>query len=117
MSLRGVVYFDFDRYDIRGEQLDAAKQIADAVQSQMATEGQVQVKVDGHTDAMGSSGYNMALGERRALAVKEFLTRKGIDPASIQINSFGESRPEQTNETEQGRALNRRAEVLTSGSR
>lgn len=116
MQLRGVVYFDFDRYDIRGEQLDAAEQIADAVKSQMKDEGQVQVQVDGHTDAMGSSGYNMALGERRALAVKEFLIRKGIDPASIQINSLGESRPAQTNETEEGRAFNRRAEVLTSGN-
>ena len=69
--------------------------------------------VEGHTDSVGSPGYNVALSERRANAVKQYLIRKGVDAKRIETQGFGLTKPIATNETEAGRALNRRAEVRT----
>ncbi|HEY1077641.1 MAG TPA: OmpA family protein [Fontimonas sp.] len=77
----------------------------------------LKVKVDGHTDWVGTDGYNQALGERRANAVKQYLERKGVASDRIDTTSYGESKPVATNETDEGRALNRRAEVRTTAEK
>ena len=74
----------------------------------------LRVKVDGHTDWIGTDGYNQGLGERRASAVKTYLIRKGVAADKIDTTSYGESKPVATNETDEGRQLNRRAEVRTT---
>ena len=70
------------------------------------------VQIEGHTDSVGSSDSNQGLSERRAAAVYNFLTGKGIDAGRlVGPNGFGESRPIDTNDTAEGRARNRRTEL------
>jgi OOP family OmpA-OmpF porin len=73
----------------------------------------LKVDVSGHTDAKGTDGYNQALSERRADIVRDYLTKKGVSQARINVQAFGESKPAAGNDTEQGRALNRRVELRT----
>lgn len=107
------INFAFDRSDLS----DYARGILDSA-SQVITElsgqyGGLKVQVDGHTDSVGSPGYNVALSERRANAVKQYLVRKGVEANRIETQAFGLTKPIASNETEEGRALNRRAEVRT----
>ena len=74
----------------------------------------LKVKVDGHTDWIGTDGYNMGLGERRAAAVKQYLMRKGVAGDRIDTTSYGESKPVASNQTDEGRAQNRRTELRTT---
>ena len=69
--------------------------------------------VAGHTDALGSDEYNRRLGERRAISVTEYLIRMGVAPAQLNVLTYGESQPVADNESEQGRAKNRRVEIVT----
>lgn len=107
------INFAFDRAELtdyaRGI-LDAASQVINQLSGEHAS---LQVQIDGHTDAIGSPGYNVALSERRANAVKQYLVRKGVDANRIETQGFGLTKPIATNDTEEGRALNRRAEVRT----
>ena len=77
----------------------------------MAKKSAVKVQVDGHTDNIGGDAYNQALSERRAKIVTKYLTQKGVDGKSVSTNAYGKSMPAKSNETEEGRAFNRRAEV------
>lgn len=73
----------------------------------------LKVDVSGHTDWVGTDGYNQALSERRANTVKQYLTGKGVDAKRINTFSYGESKPVAPNDTDEGRAINRRAEIRT----
>jgi outer membrane protein OmpA-like peptidoglycan-associated protein len=68
-------------------------------------------KIDGHTDSVGSEEYNLALSDRRAKAVFDYLTSRGVDPSRLKSQGFGESNPIAPNDTEAGRAQNRRVEI------
>lgn len=70
------------------------------------------VIVEGHTDERGSREYNLALGERRALAVRSYLAELGIEPERIQTKSLGEEQPASTGHDAPSRALNRRSEFV-----
>lgn len=104
--LRGV-NFDFDKSSIRP---DAAEILAEAARI-LRDEPNVRVSVDGHTDARGTDAYNERLSERRAQAVADHLVRLGIGPSRLQPQGFGESRPVASNDTDEGRAENRRVEL------
>lgn len=69
------------------------------------------IDVYGHTDSTGSDTYNQALSERRARAVADYLTSRGVGYARIRSQGFGESQPIASNDTEQGRSANRRVEI------
>jgi outer membrane protein OmpA-like peptidoglycan-associated protein len=69
------------------------------------------IDVYGHTDASGSDDYNLALSDRRARAVADYLSSRGVNPARIRWQGFGESQPIASNDSEQGRATNRRVEI------
>jgi len=69
------------------------------------------IQLTGHTDNIGSPNSNMKLGQRRADIVKNYLLSKGVNPSKIVSTSSGETQPVQTNETESGRAANRRTEL------
>jgi OOP family OmpA-OmpF porin len=69
------------------------------------------VSVEGHTDWIGSDAYNQGLSERRANAVQAYLIEQGISPSRLSTSGYGESRPISSNETREGRALNRRVEL------
>ena len=71
----------------------------------------MRVEIAGHTDNIGTAAYNLTLSKRRAEAVKDFLTKKGIDARRIMAVGFGKSRPLASNDDEEeGRELNRRVE-------
>jgi OOP family OmpA-OmpF porin len=104
--LRGV-NFDFDKAEIRPD----AAVILDEVISILSGKPDVQVRVEGHTDSTGPEAYNQGLSERRADSVRKFLVEKGIEEARLTSVGFGESNPIATNDTREGRALNRRVEL------
>ncbi len=104
--LRGV-NFDFDKSTIRP---DAAEILSEAARI-LREEPDVRVSVDGHTDARGTDEYNQRLSERRAEAVVDRLIELGVSRGRLQPQGFGESRPVASNDTEEGRAQNRRVEL------
>jgi outer membrane protein OmpA-like peptidoglycan-associated protein len=72
-----------------------------------------QIQIVGHTDNRGSEASNEGLSERRAAAVRDVLVRDAVDPGRITVRGEGETRPVATNATPEGRALNRRVELVT----
>jgi OmpA-OmpF porin, OOP family len=70
----------------------------------------LRVRIDGHTDSSGSDAYNQKLSERRAEAVRKFLTDSGIAPSRLEARGYGESRPAAPNDTPANMRLNRRVE-------
>jgi outer membrane protein OmpA-like peptidoglycan-associated protein len=107
VSLEGT-HFDFDRATLRPE----ATAILDHAVSVMNQHGNISVAVEGHTDSVGSDTYNQKLSERRASAVVEYLVGKGIDASRLAPAGYGESRPVSTNDTAEGRAQNRRVDLI-----
>lgn len=109
------VHFAFDKSELT----DYGKALLDGAAGVITDLGkkypELKVDVSGHTDATGTDGYNQGLSERRANVVKQYLLRKGVDGARITTQSYGETRPKATNDTDEGRALNRRTEVRTRG--
>ncbi len=106
------VLFEFDRSDILPDfaaELDAlyGDMLAKLVQGKLEFE----VQLDAHTDDTGSEEYNIGLSRRRGAAVSRYLTRKGVPRSSIVMNAYGKSRPAVSNETDDGRRLNRRVEI------
>jgi OOP family OmpA-OmpF porin len=104
--LRGV-NFDFDKSEIRPD----ASVILDEAASILSGKPDVRVRIEGHTDATGPEAYNQGLSERRADSVRTYLVEHGIAEAQLTSVGFGESNPISTNDTREGRALNRRVEL------
>ena len=73
------------------------------------------VQIEGHTDSVGSDGYNQRLSERRAESVRAYLVEQRVAPAVVGTAGFGESRPVATNGTAAGRQQNRRVELVVTG--
>jgi outer membrane protein OmpA-like peptidoglycan-associated protein len=104
--LRGV-NFDFNKSNIRAD----ARPILDEAIRTLHEEREVDLSVEGHTDAIGSDAYNLRLSERRARAVADYLAAGGIERRRMRVVGDGESRPVASNATEEGRAQNRRVEL------
>lgn len=83
----------------------------DKVASVLSDYNQTYIDVYGHTDSTGSDSYNQGLSERRARSVADYLASRGVQPARMATRGFGETQPIASNETEQGRAANRRVEI------
>jgi len=101
-------YFDYDSSEIRQDARDQLRASAEAIQ---ATE--VVVVIEGHADERGSEEYNLALGERRAEAVRRYLEALGVAESQLRIVSYGESKPAALGSDEAAWRLNRRAEFRT----
>lgn len=102
---QNVIYFDTDRYNI-----DSADAAALQTQAQyLGRYAQINITVEGHADERGTREYNLALGERRANAAKNYLVSLGVDAARIQTVSYGKERPVALGSDEQAWAQNRRA--------
>jgi peptidoglycan-associated lipoprotein len=99
------VHFDFDRYSLRTE----ATRILDEAVKSMQADPELRITVEGHTCNIGTAEYNLALGERRANAVRDYLVSRGIAATRLQTVSYGEERPKHDNSREETRRLNRRA--------
>lgn len=106
-GLNKIVYFDTDKSIV----IEKYKADLDEVAAFMKANPDVNISVAGHTDSRESEGYNMALSERRANYVFNYLEKKGIKKAHIVKSFFGETRPAATNDTPEGMALNRRVEI------
>ncbi len=100
------VFFDFDKFDIKAEYRDQLKEKAEILKKFP----QLRVLVEGHCDERGTAEYNLALGERRARTVKEYLMVLGVDAGQIEVVSFGEERPAVTGTGEAVWSQNRRGE-------
>jgi len=104
--LRGV-NFDFNKADIRP---DAAVILDEAATILNENPGR-SVSVGGYTDSVGAEDYNQKLSERRADSVKTYLAGKGVDASRLSTHGYGETNPVASNDTADGRALNRRVEL------
>lgn len=106
-------------FEVNSTRLTAnAKVILNQVADSLAAAPAMKVEIGGHTDAQGSDAFNMKLSERRARSVHDYLVARGIEPARLSAKGYGEAQPIETNETPEGRELNRRVEmkVLESGA-
>lgn len=102
------VKFDFNKSDVKQDSQADIQSLADF----MKQYPQTTTTVEGHTDAVGSDAYNQALSERRANAVRDVLVNQhGIDSSRVSSVGYGESRPVADNDSESGRAINRRVEA------
>ncbi len=108
---RRVVYFAFDSSAIDAE----GRQTTMAHARYLSQNPNQTVVLEGHTDERGSREYNLALGERRANAVRDLMLLNGVSPRQIQVISFGEERPVALGSDESAWRLNRRVEILYSG--
>jgi peptidoglycan-associated lipoprotein len=111
-TMAAPIYFAFDRSDLTPE----ARQTLEAKWSILSANPSMHIRIEGNADDLGSDEYNLALGQRRAAAAKDYLTRREIDPARIEVVSFGEERPACQGSGDDCRARNRRDEVqVTAG--
>ncbi|AUN93795.1 peptidoglycan-associated lipoprotein Pal [Pseudazoarcus pumilus] len=105
------IYFDFDSFVIRPEFAD----LIDAHAAFLKGHGQIKMMIQGNTDERGSREYNLALGQKRAEAVKRALVLLGVDETQIESVSLGEEKPRCTESTESCWAENRRSDMLYTG--
>lgn len=101
------VFFDYDKSDIREDQMEVLQRNAEILK-QISNKVQIQ----GHCDERGTEEYNLALGDRRARMVREYLNSLGIDAARLDTISYGESRPFSTQHNEGAWSENRRAHFV-----
>ena len=102
------VHFAYDSSAVRSSE----QSNVDAVASALSSESMNKVLVEGHCDERGTEGYNMALGERRALSLREALAAKGISPDRVRTLSYGEAKPAVDGHDESAWAANRRGEFI-----
>ncbi|GAB4326510.1 MAG: hypothetical protein Kow00127_19310 [Bacteroidales bacterium] len=101
------VFFDTDDWTLKPE----SRTELDKLVLLMTKNPSVKIEISGHTDDVGTGEYNQKLSENRAKAVYDYLTRHGIDPGRLSYKGFGETMPVESNETDAGRAQNRRTEI------
>jgi len=112
VEFSSAVLFGFDQSDISTD----AKTSLDKLVKVLNTYPDTNIEVQGHTDSKGSEAYNQTLSEKRAGAVSAYLIAKEINAERITTKGFGETMPEYDNETEEGRAQNRRVEFLITAN-
>ena len=103
------VYYDYDSYALNTD----GRAALDANARLMRDNGSASVTIEGHCDERGTTEYNLALGERRAAAARDYLVAAGIDGGRMDIISYGEERPFATGSDEASWAQNRRAHFLS----
>ncbi|MSR13739.1 MAG: peptidoglycan-associated lipoprotein Pal [Gammaproteobacteria bacterium] len=103
-----VIYFDYDSTNIRAD----FEGVVQAHATYLAANPEVEITLEGHADERGTPEYNLALGERRALALRRQLVLLGSTAGQIRTVSYGEERPVAEGHDEQSYGLNRRAEII-----
>jgi|SRR5579884_3806531 len=106
--------FDFDKSTIRPDAATALKDDVGVIRDILAAYPSQKLIIEGHADERGSEEYNLALGDRRAQSVKDFLTSQGIPDRQLTVISYGKERPVCTEETEACWQKNRRAHVTAA---
>ena len=105
------VYFDYDDSDITAA---SEQMLRDKVEI-LRNNPSLQIRIEGHADERGTNEYNLALGTRRAEAVRQFMTSFGLDASRFAITSYGEERPAVDGSSEEAWSQNRRAEFIITG--
>ena len=103
-----IIYFDFDRADIRAD----SQTVVAAHARYLAANPTQKVRLEGHADERGSREYNIGLGERRGQAVRRALLLQGVAEVQLSTVSYGEERPAAAGSDEQTYAQNRRVEII-----
>ncbi|HET7922428.1 MAG TPA: peptidoglycan-associated lipoprotein Pal [Gammaproteobacteria bacterium] len=103
-----IVYFDFDKSNIRTDFLDVLTEHA----KYLIAHPEQKMRIEGYTDERGTVEYNIALGDRRAQAVRRFLLFQGVAPDQLTTVSYGEAHPEDAGHNEDAWAKNRRAVLV-----
>jgi len=102
------VHFDFDSFVVKSSEHSKVEAVGD----ELKVKAETKLMIDGHCDERGTEEYNRALGERRALALREYLVRYGIAPERVFTRSFGEDQPVDPGHTDEAWAKNRRGEFI-----
>lgn len=102
------VYFDFNQYDVNSKYSTLLNEYANALNSSINTV----ITIEGHADERGTSEYNIALGEKRANAVRDYLQSRGVSSQQMNIVSFGKEKPAVLGHTEAVYEKNRRAVLV-----
>ena len=102
------VYFDFNSYTVG----DQYRTLVDTHAKYLVSAPQQRVVIEGNTDARGGSEYNLALGQRRAEAVRRMLTLSGVSDTQVETISFGKEKPKAEGDNEAAWAENRRADIV-----
>ncbi len=102
------IHFDFDKYNLTDQAIATLTRNAEI----LLRHPDVRIVIEGHCDERGTDEYNLALGEKRAMAARDFLVRFGIEKSRISIVSYGEERPIDPSHNEEAWARNRRAEFV-----
>jgi outer membrane protein OmpA-like peptidoglycan-associated protein len=100
------IFFDFDKFDLKPESLVELNRLFDLLKKNPA----LKIEIGGHTDNKGTAEYNQRLSESRSRSVYDFLVNKGIDKNRLSYKGYGLTKPIDTNDTDEGRANNRRTE-------
>jgi flagellar motor protein MotB len=100
------IFFGFDSYELKPESLAELKKLTEFLNGNPG----ISIRINGHTDNTGDPGYNLELSEKRAESVFNYLIKAGIDYSRLTYAGFGETRPVTANDTEEGKAENRRTE-------
>ena len=101
------VYFEFDKFNLNSKSLQTLKSAVAA----MKDNSSIKITISGHADERGTREYNLALGQRRAEAVRDFIAINGINANRVTVKSYGEERPLSDGSDETSYAKNRRAEI------
>jgi peptidoglycan-associated lipoprotein len=104
------IYFAFDQSSLTEE----GKATADGIGQLMKDAPAITVRIEGHADERGTNEYNLALGERRAQAVQQYLSSYGVDASRVSVLSYGEEKPSTEGGDESSWSKNRRAEFVPS---
>ena len=107
MFANATVYFDFDKTNLTSKSLQTLKSVANALNDNP----DLDVVLAGHADERGTREYNLALGQRRAEAVSDYLVLNGIKRGRITVKSFGEEKPISVGQDEESYSKNRRVEI------
>lgn len=107
LNMPSEVTFDVDSSAVKPQFRTTLNDVASTLVQYEST----YIDVYGHTDSTGSDAYNQTLSERRAQSVSSYLSTRGVQPARLATQGFGESQPVASNTTEDGRAQNRRVEI------
>jgi outer membrane protein OmpA-like peptidoglycan-associated protein len=107
LNMPSSVTFDFDSSDLTNSARNALNDVSRVLQQYPDT----RVNIAGHTDSTGNAAYNQRLSERRADAVGNYLAQTGVSSNRLSMTGYGQTQPVASNETEQGRAQNRRVEI------
>ena len=107
VRLTNDILFDFNSYALRTESRETLRELANNFRQYPDEE----VSVEGHTDNVGSDDYNQHLSEQRAYSVRDYLVEQGVPTERVSAIGFGKTQPKATNDTPEGRQINRRVEI------